>query len=144
MAHYKIKNSNIVSDIVDQEAIIMDLNSGIYFSSQDVGAVIWDGVVCGLEEYQIKQRIRQTFSVESVVFDREVADFIGGLITNKLIEIDPSDSAPATEWTMPLPATKCPYSPPILNRHGDMQDLALLDPIHDVEGEGWPNRKTNF
>jgi hypothetical protein len=61
-----------------------------------------------------------------------------------LIEIDPSESATATEWTMPLPATKCPYIPPILNRHGDMQDLALLDPIHDVEGEGWPNRKTNF
>jgi hypothetical protein len=144
MVHYKIKNSNIVSDIVDQEAIIMDLNSGIYFSSQDVGAVIWDGIVCGFEEYQIKQRIRQSFSVEPVVFDREFGDFIGGLISNNLIAIDPSESAPTTEWTMPLPTAKCPYSPPILHRHGDMQDLALLDPIHDVEGEGWPNRKTNF
>jgi len=144
VAHYKVKNSNIVSEIVDQEAIIMDLNSGIYFSSQDVGAVIWDGIVCGFEEYHIKQRIRQSLSVEPGDFDRDLADFIAVLIANKLIEIDPSESVPATDWSMPLPATRCPYNPPILSRHGDMQDLALLDPIHDVEGEGWPNRKTNF
>ena len=45
---------------------------------------------------------------------------------------------------MPLSADRRGYEPPILNRYDDLQNLALLDPIHDVEEAGWPNRKTNF
>jgi hypothetical protein len=28
---------------------------------------------------------------------------------------------------------------PVLNKYTDMQDLLLLDPIHEVDERGWPN-----
>jgi hypothetical protein len=30
----------------------------------------------------------------------------------------------------------------MLERYEDMQDLILLDPVHEVEEEGWPRAKT--
>ena len=30
------------------------------------------------------------------------------------------------------------FTPSKLNRYADMQDLLLLDPIHEVDEEGWP------
>jgi hypothetical protein len=29
----------------------------------------------------------------------------------------------------------------VLHRYTDMQDLIVLDPIHDVDETGWPNRR---
>ena len=33
---------------------------------------------------------------------------------------------------------KIPFEEPKLEKYSDMEDLLLLDPIHDVEDEGWP------
>jgi hypothetical protein len=30
------------------------------------------------------------------------------------------------------------FNPPSLNKYSDMQELLLLDPIHDVDDAGWP------
>jgi hypothetical protein len=30
------------------------------------------------------------------------------------------------------------YKIPVLNKYTDMQELLLLDPIHDVNAQGWP------
>jgi len=41
----------------------------------------------------------------------------------------------------PLPAGTV-FAPPVLEVYTDMQDLLLLDPIHDVdETVGWPSPK---
>jgi hypothetical protein len=32
------------------------------------------------------------------------------------------------------------YVPPVMNKHSDMQELLLLDPIHEVDEAGWPSR----
>ena len=38
-----------------------------------------------------------------------------------------------------------PLAAPVLNKYSDMQDLLLLDPIHDVDEEaGWPTNKPNL
>ena len=40
MARYRVRDKNVVSEIIDEEAIIMDLNTGAYFSSDGPGALI--------------------------------------------------------------------------------------------------------
>ena len=34
---------------------------------------------------------------------------------------------------------KRPYVPPQIERFTDMQELLLLDPIHEVDDTGWPH-----
>jgi hypothetical protein len=144
MPFYRVRNANIVSEIIDEEAIVMDLSSGSYFSAEGAGAVIWDGIVCGFEAAAIKQRILQSFSLGPAVLDADFEDFAGALLANNLVEIADRAAAASVDWSVPLPAHKRDYDPPVLNRYDDMQDLTLLDPIHDVEETGWPNRKTDF
>jgi hypothetical protein len=38
-------------------------------------------------------------------------------------------------------AVNAPFTPPALTKFTDMQDLLLLDPIHDVGSGGWPAKK---
>ncbi len=141
---YRVRDRNIVSEIIDEEAIIMDLNSGMYFSAEGVGAVIWDGIVCGFEVTQIKQRILQSFSAEPAGLDADFENFAASLLANKLVDVAHGAALPSVDWSIPLPAARRGYDPPILTRYDDLRELALLDPIHDVEEAGWPNRKTDF
>jgi hypothetical protein len=143
MPHYRVRNKNIVSEIIDEEAIIMDLGAGTYFSADGPGAVIWDGIVCGFEAAQIKQRVRDTFSADPRL-NTDFESFISSLLTSQLVDVADGAALPNADWSMPLPAERRAYEPPVLNSYTDLQELALLDPIHDVEEAGWPNRKTGF
>jgi Coenzyme PQQ synthesis protein D (PqqD) len=144
MAFYRVRDKNVVSEIIDEEAIIMDLTDGIYFSSNGAGAVIWDGIVRGFDAAKIKQRIQQAFSADPAELNVDFESFVASLLTNKLVNVANEAAISSIGWSAPLPADRRRYDPPILNRYDDLQSLALLDPIHDVEVEGWPNRKTNF
>jgi hypothetical protein len=144
MVLYRARDKNVVSEIIDEEAIIMDLTAGTYFSSDGAGAVIWDGIVCGLNAAQIKQRVRQVFSADAAKLNVDFENFVGSLLANKLVDVAHEGAFSGVDWSTPLPADRRAYDRPVLNRYDDLQALALLDPIHDVEVDGWPNRKTNF
>jgi hypothetical protein len=144
MPLYKVRGKNVVSEIIDAEAIIMDLATGTYFSADGVGAVIWDGIVCGFEADQIKQRVREVFSADAGEVTADFEKFTAALVANNLVEVVHEIAPPTGAWSVALPADRREYDPPALNSYSDLQDLALLDPIHDVEETGWPNRKTSF
>ena len=143
MSLYKVRDKNVVSEIIDEEAIIMDLTAGTYFSSDGAGAVIWDGIVCGFEAAQIKQRVRRAFSVDPAELNVDFENFVTSLLANRLVAVTHEGALSSAGWSMPLPADRRAYDQPVLNRYDDLQTLALLDPIHDVEEDGWPNPKTN-
>ena len=57
---------------------------------------------------------------------------------------NPTESRPEQEeLTSWISGTRQPYSPPVLNSYTDMEELLLLDPIHDVDQAGWPMPKAS-
>jgi len=54
----------------------------------------------------------------------------------------PLASAPSPASTRkPSLLADAPFVLPVLERYTDMQELLLIDPIHDVDETGWPRRK---
>jgi hypothetical protein len=144
MSLYRVRDKNVVSEIISEEAIIIDLTAGTYFSSDGAGALIWHGIVCGFEAAQIKQCVRQAFSADPAEQNLDFENFVACLLANRLVVVADEAAPSSVDWSMPLPSGRRGYDPPVLNRYDDLEELALLDPIHDVEEAGWPNRKTNF
>ncbi len=80
-------------------------------------------------------------------FDVDAADRAGRrastarpLIEEGLIEeglIEPTDDPPLAE-SVPTPPTIRTYATPTLSKYTDMEELLLLDPIHEVDAQGWP------
>lgn len=133
----------IVSEIIDDEAIILDLRSGTYFSALGAGAVIWDGLVAGFSTAEVLLRLRSEFTAAPETMDAGMAAFVAALCEHGLLTTSAAPAGPRA-WTLPLAPAPIAFVPPVLEIHGDLEDLARLDPIHDVEEErGWPNRKTD-
>ena len=133
----------VVSEIIDGEAVIMNLKSGNYFSTEHVGGLLWGWIEQGKTYRQLLELVRTTFSAVPDDMAATVDLFISDLIANDLVR----ESQTNTVQTSPAQTDAAQvngargFRAPILNVYADMKDLLLLDPIHDVDEVGWPTPK---
>lgn len=133
----------VTHEIIDGEAVIINLDTGNYYSLVETGSFIWSLVDKGASTSDVQSLVQQTYQGDAADIDRGVQELLGQLQQENLIV--PVDVAPAvdlTELQQILPASngdaKPSFNPPLLNKYSDMQELLLLDPIHDVDEAGWP------
>jgi hypothetical protein len=133
----------VTHEIIDGEAVIINLDTGNYYSLVETGSLIWSLVDKGASTSDVQNLVQQTYQGDAADIDRGVQELLGQLQQENLIV--PVDVAPAvdlTELQQILPASnghaKPSFNPPLLNKYSDMQELLLLDPIHDVDEAGWP------
>ena len=142
----KINDPNIVHENIDGETVILNLYSGNYYSIVDVGADIWNYIEKGAPVIEIMPLILENYECSRGDEENAVNSFITQLqqeglvipIDNKL-----ADSPLPNNWKEQITAkkNKTVFNVPVLNKYTDMQDLLLLDPIHEVDATGWPSIK---
>jgi hypothetical protein len=143
---YKVNSPNVVHEVIDEEAVIVDLSNGMYYSIDRVGATIWSLVVAGTDVRQIPNMIAANYVGNLQEIEEEVNQLVEQLQRERLIVPNaPHDQDSSTEpgTAAKDQAHRRPFEKPVLVKYTDMEDLLLLDPIHDVDDEGWPNVETN-
>ena len=136
---FQINTPAVVSEIIDGEAVIINLKSGIYYSTEQVSSLLWSAIEQGKKYRQLLDLVKTGFP--TVPEDLAAIDpFIDELITHELIREAPTESACALSDQVALPQVSGArdFRAPALNVYADMKDLLLLDPIHDVDEVGWP------
>jgi hypothetical protein len=135
---FEVCAPSVVSEVIDGEAVIMDLRSGTYYSACDTGALAWSWIEQGCSDRELAGRLAARFAVAADEAGAAVAAFIAELLANDLIrQAGPGPPVPDDA----APAVPAGFIAPALTAYTDMQDLLLLDPIHDVDEVGWPTRR---
>lgn len=138
MTQYYSICEKVAGDVIDGEAVIMDLNTGRYFSAQNSGAVIWNCVEAGFSQSQIVENLCDAYGLDQKEAHGAAQPFLEKLIKHRLIE-PVAELAESSEAEISLPKEAASeFKTPELMIYEDMQDLLLLDPIHDAAEEGWP------
>lgn len=70
---------------VEEEAVLLNLNTSAYFSVNGVGARIWEKLGAGACPDEIQSEICREFSVEPAEAQRHVQDFIHDLCAKELL-----------------------------------------------------------
>lgn len=133
---YRIRPERVSFEIVENEALIIDLDSGNYFTTAGVGCFIWQLLDAGWAVDRICDAVAGRADGPSATIAEETRRFIRDLEEHALISpiSAPLESEdPALDW-----AALEDWDPPLLEAYTDMQELLLIDPIHDVDEEGWP------
>ncbi len=143
-AAFRINTPRVAHQTLDGETIIIDFDSGAYFSTNATGAAIWQLIAQNATVNQMIQVLRQSYSGNHDAIWQGVEQFLSELQQDLLIvQLDQSPAASDPTPAMPNPnsAPQLPFVPPSLDKYIDMQDLLLLDAIHDVDPQGWPLKK---
>jgi hypothetical protein len=141
---FQINTPAVVSEIIDGEAVIMNLKSGNYYSTEEVGSLLWSGIEQGMTYRQLLDHLTRAFGTVPKDLAAAIDPFIDELITHELVREAPAESACALSDQVALPQVNGTreFRAPVLNVYPDMKDLLMLDPIHDVDEAGWPTPKS--
>ena len=140
-ARYKV-SPRVINETIDGEAVMINLASGNYYILDPVGAEVWTYIERAASVPEIVDGL-------SARYDGAPADIegaVGGLLTELQSEdlVVPADgengAAHATAPAAPA-GDRQPFSTPKLEKFTDMQDLILIDPVHQVDEAGWPHAK---
>lgn len=142
---YEINVPQIIHETIDNEVLIIEFNSGNYYSLSEVGAEIWDALVNGANPKEIVTKINVRYSGQPDEIANGVYQLITELERENIITPVPTSQEQIQEPQIKEDLTQQPDLPvfisPQLQKYTDMQELLLLDPIHEVDESGWPNTK---
>jgi len=130
-----------VHETVEGETIVVNLDTGSYYDLNELGGSIFALLNQGMAVAELAHLIATTYDLDEAETGRTVAEFTTRLVEEQLITR--TDGAGASGNAHPpgagagLPAG---YAEPVLNKYTDMQELLLLDPVHEVDEAGWPSK----
>jgi len=145
---FRINKPKVILESFEDEVVIVNLDSGNYFSLDRIGGQIFDLLECGASVMETAKAISSSYMGNQDHIRKEVSALVDRLICEELIVPLTAESESAVAAVpcdsngskLPPANDRGPFEPPVLQKYTDMQELLLLDPIHDVDDAGWPNK----
>jgi hypothetical protein len=132
-----ILRPRVIDEVFDDEVVVVHLETGHYYALNDTARRLWQGFDAQQSTAALCTALHATFAAERAQIDADVAAFVEQLVAEKLIELTLDGAAEIASPPTPA-APRAPYVAPQLTKYSDLQQLLLLDPIHDVDPSGWP------
>ena len=135
---FRINTPGVVHQTIDNEAILINLETGVYYSLNATGSTIWNWIEKCAAIAQVLNSLASHYSVPVDAITPQIENFVHSLIEEGLIV---PMTAEADLPQINVQSLNGSYQPPQFERYTDMQEIISLDPIHDVDETGWPAPK---
>ena len=136
---YVVTGAKIVWQCFDEEVVVINLESGNYYSLNPTATALWNLLAEGRTVAEVADILVN--GAPAAEKRAQLMEFCQRLIQEGLIraagarDVARPDTKP--ELCKLVPGA---WTAPDMTAYSDMQDLFQLDPIHDVDETGWPSR----
>ncbi len=140
---FQRNHPQVITEHFDDEVVAINLETGCYYNMEKSGALVWMLICQGVTFDEIMHEVEQRYLGERALIEPSIWQFMDELQQAQLV-VQSTDSAiaqPDTPLRLPASSAKIAFTPPVLCEYTDMQELLLLDPIHEVSNQGWPVRQ---
>ncbi|TDG36493.1 hypothetical protein EZJ43_08220 [Pedobacter changchengzhani] len=124
-------NPRLAADIFDGEYIIANLDTGLYYSIQGLAVSMVNALPFD-DEKEVIMDLATAFPEHTAIIENELNIIFSELQNESIIKLNAMPADAKSKLLLPEK-----YVISHFNRYADMQDLLMLDPIHDVDEEGW-------
>lgn len=126
---------------MEEETIIVNLASGHYFSLQGANVTVWECLERGHDEAETVRYVESLYEVGNADVAASVSALVEQLRAEELIVPVEDGAMPAEPFASigGPDGSPRPFAMPALSKFTDMQDIILLDPVHEVDARGWPH-----
>ena len=133
---YRIASTNLYSRNFGDEVLIVDTESGRYFSLRGCAVDIWSLIESGVKVNDIIAELGRRYEGAPEEVGAAMHRCLDDLLVNNLVREAEAGSGEITVSSGSTPRQS--LMAPIVERFTDMENLLLLDPIHNVSDMGWP------
>jgi hypothetical protein len=139
---YTVSKPEIIREQFDEEVVIVDLDTGSYYSLSGAGGEVWSAIESGTSTAGIVQQLGASYDAEVAEIEASLGRLLEELQAEGLITpLTAQSKAEVEAKSVSEAVSKQEWQAPLLQKFTDMQALLLLDPIHEVDSAGWPLTK---
>ena len=136
---YRVNHPQVINEMIDSEAIIINLVSGSYYTLDSLGGEVWELLEKSPSVEDIVTQLSFRYDASDDVIRSAVENLLEELSREQLVAPDDGSGAASSLPSRSRSAQRLPFRAPRLEKFTDMQDLILLDPVHEVDSRGWPH-----
>jgi hypothetical protein len=137
---YRVNAPHVIAETIGGETIIVHLSTGCYFNLGGTAVEIWDGIAAEQPTALIVQELVLRYDSSPEEIEAAVSQLLEELRREELIVSMDDNGAPAATESISEPTSaRAPFVEPSVSKFTDMQDIILLDPVHEVDARGWPH-----
>ncbi len=136
---YQLNSTKMFYDMADDQAIVINHMTGMYYGFNALGSYVIDQLVAGGDPEEVKKEL---LACEGCPTDigSQVEAFLAELVSLEILV--PAERVAAAVAPVPAVALEDGFELHV-DAFAEAADLILADPIHDVdEGMGWPVMKS--
>jgi hypothetical protein len=136
---YRVNSPQVISETVGGETIIVNLARGHYFSLQGTAVDVWQALERGEAVETIVAELERCYDAGDGEITAAVNKLLEDFLAAELIVADENGTPAAAAPLREAAAERVPFVAPSFTAFTDMQDIILLDPVHEVDTRGWPH-----
>jgi len=131
---FDVDSRRVVHETIDGETILINLQSGNYYSLSGCGSEVWGLLSGGWSDQEIAAELERRYGADGVA--ESIHALVDDLAGEGLLEPGSNGSRVAANGH-----NGGSFVPPKLEKFTDMQYFLLVDPVHEVEAAGWPHER---
>lgn len=138
---WRVRDESVSMERLDGETILINFDTGQYFSFQGPSADVLWLVQVGVDRALWPQALQGAFPglVWDDTVESDVEAFLDGLAEVGVIEA--VDEAGGSLEPLPDDYPRGPWAAPSVLANDDLADLLVIDPIHEASEDGWPQSR---
>jgi hypothetical protein len=134
---FRINEPHVIGEVMDGELVLVQFESGCYYSTRESGSDAWNLLILGHTPRQVAEILAAHHGVDTAEVAAGVCAFAEQLVAEQLL-VPTETAAPEPR---PITPSAAAYFAPVLEKFDDLAGQLLLDPIHEIDQSGWPLRR---
>ena len=135
---FRVNSPSVIHENFDDELVAINLDTGVYHSLSGPAADAFVLLADEATQREVAEALATKYASGSAAIAEVLSPFFAQLEKEGLIcTVEERKTRPALR--LDAGPELLPFTPPTLEAYRDLQSLFLLDPVHDVGEEGWPN-----
>lgn len=137
LRYYRVASPSVIFERFDDELVAINLNTGVYHSLTGIAADVFQLLTVEAAAEEIAEVLTSKYSAPASEIFEAITPFLQQLLAEELIA---TVEAPQSRTPLKISTEESgvPLTRPSLEAYRDLQSLFLLDPIHEVGEQGWP------
>ena len=136
---FRMNSPPVVYETVDHETIVVNLDTGSYYDLNESGGYVFGLLERGSTIPDLAQHTAARYGIEAAAAQTAVEELLATLVEEQLA-VRADGESPEAAAPPAVDSAARPFAAPVINKYTDMQELLLLDPVHEVDEAGWPSR----
>lgn len=143
---YRFDDQAIVYEIIGNEAVLVNLDSGYYYILDNIATLIWLAMRDGATVDEEVRSLHATYDAPIETIQQGVKELLSELVLEGIFHTESSNtldtSDKSSQESVPVAGARAFYKP-TFSKFKDMKYVIPMDPVWDFDETGWPIRRTN-